>query len=430
MNLIDGKIFGTKDCDPILDTLEERITRTLAGEPLPIDALIAACDRLSNRLELGAYLPALQLLGIDPLTAERYLAQAKAMLSRDYLRSRLEIELGQQYDTPRSFTPLGNTSPVTQQIKPLGVLLHIAAGNADALPAFSVLEGLLVGNINLLKLPAEEGGISVYILKELIGEEPLLAPYIYVFDYSSKDLTSMEKLISAADAVVVWGGDAAVTALRRLVKPHTKLIEWGHKISFAYLSQGGMEEEALHTLAGHICENNQLFCSSCQGIYLDTEDMEEVYAFCARFLPILEKSTTARPLQLSLAQQAQLTLQLYSRRLSPQEGSRIFTGEGVSIAACPDATLEPAMQFRNLWVKPLPRQKLLATLRPHKNHLQTAALLCAKDEFPSLAETLGRTGIVRITDPSNMSTSYCGAAHDGEYPLRRYTKILSYEGVN
>ncbi len=86
------------------------------------------------------------------------------------------------------------------------------------------------------------------------------------------------------------------------------------------------------------------------------------------------------------------------------------------------------MQFRNCWVKPLPREQLLAALRPHKNHLQTAALLCGKEEFAPLAETLGRTGIVRITDPANMSTSYCGAAHDGEYALQRYTKVLSHEG--
>lgn len=37
---------------------------------------------------------------------------------------------------------------------PLGVLFHIAAGNAEALPAYSVAEGLLMGNVNLLKLPA------------------------------------------------------------------------------------------------------------------------------------------------------------------------------------------------------------------------------------------------------------------------------------
>jgi len=26
-----------------------------------------------------------------------------------------------------------------------------------------------------------------------------------------------------------------------------------------------------------------------------------------------------------------------------------------------------------------------------------------------------------------MSATYCGAAHDGEYPLRRYTKVVCIE---
>ena len=43
--------------------------------------------------------------------------------------------------------------------RPLGVLLHIAAGNADGLPAFSVAEGLATGNINILKLPQADNGL-------------------------------------------------------------------------------------------------------------------------------------------------------------------------------------------------------------------------------------------------------------------------------
>ena len=47
---------------------------------------------------------------------------------------------------------------------PLGVIMHIGAGNALGLAAFSVMEGLLTGNINILKLPEYEGGISLKIL--------------------------------------------------------------------------------------------------------------------------------------------------------------------------------------------------------------------------------------------------------------------------
>lgn len=428
MNLVDGAVIDTKECDKVLNDLTQRITRTLSSGVLSSEMVLSACDRLAAKLDIEAYRSILVELGLDDQTAQRYLMQAKQLFRKEYLHARLRRELGEQYADAQALSPMDRAMPVTEQIRPLGVLLHIAAGNADALPAFTVVEGLLAGNINLLKLPELDGGISVRILQELIREEPLLAPYIYVFDYSSKDLSAMEKLIAAADAVVVWGGDAAVASLRRLVPPNTKLIEWGHKVSFAYVTRQGMAEGALTELARHICRTNQLLCSSCQGIYLDTEDMEAVHRFCERFLPILENAACETLLNVGIGLQAQITLQLYSEELeAAYKQSRVFRSEHTSIIAYPESCLEPGMQFRNCWVRPLPQNRLLEVLRPHKNHLQTVALLCSPKEHAPLAETFAKTGAVRVTSPQQMSESYCGAAHDGEYPLRRYTKVFSCE---
>ncbi len=83
--------------------------------------------------------------------------------------------------------------------------------------------------------------------------------------------------------------------------------------------------------------------------------------------------------------------------------------------------------FRNCWVKPLLRKDLLAELLKYKNHLQTVALVCVPERKEELEALLTKTGIVRITTGERMSTAYCGMPHDGEYPLRRYMKIVSVE---
>lgn len=296
MNLVNGKIIGTKDCQDVVDTLPERIRNTLMNDSLNPQVVIGACDQLVRTMDQNKYLSVMAGIGIDQATGEEYLREARTVFSREYLEMRLKIEFGETYPNGRTYIPLGSNTEVTEYIQPLGVLLHIAVGNADGLPAFSVLEGLLTGNINILKLPELDGGISVNILMELINIEPCLAEYIYVFDYSSKDEKSISKLIQASDAVVVWGGDAAVTALRHMVGPTIKLIEWGHKVSFAFVTDKGITNEALRGLARSICRTDQLLCSSCQGIYLDSDDMEDVYGFCERFLPILEEvSAIMRP---------------------------------------------------------------------------------------------------------------------------------------
>ena len=87
---------------------------------------------------------------------------------------------------------------------PLGTLFHIAAGNVDILPAFSVAEGLLTGNINILKLPQADSGLTVQIAARLAETEPALADYLYVFDTPSTDIAAMKKMADMADGIVVW----------------------------------------------------------------------------------------------------------------------------------------------------------------------------------------------------------------------------------
>lgn len=428
MNLVDGKIIDANASNAVLATLNRRLLSTLGQTRLDPECVISACDRLVTDLDESAYLDTMVGLGIERTLGQSYLNEARLLFGEKSLRLRLRTELGERWNQAIRYTPLHKGYSVTEQRVPLGVLLHIAAGNADGLPAFSVLEGLLAGNINILKLPAAEGGISIRLLSELIHIEPRLAEYIYVFDYSSRDILHIEQLIAVADAVVIWGGAEAVAALRKLVGPNTRLIEWGHKISFAYVTEAGITEAGLAGLARHIAETGQLLCSSCQGIYLDTDDPAALNVFCRRFLPVLETAIQSRSKKLGIGLESQISLQVYSEELETiYQDNHVFKGKNCSLIAYPDRSLKAAIQFGNAWVKKLPRHELLANLRPYKNILQTAALLCSEAERGELTQLLWQAGIVRVCPGERMSETYCGAPHDGEYPLQRYTKMVSAE---
>ncbi len=427
MNMISGIEVTREQSLASLDNLHETICRTLASGELPLQRVVAACDELSGWLGEENCLPALLALGVPERRALAELAQAKAMLSRDYIEARLMHEFHELPGPESGFVPYGQSSGVTQAWKPLGVLLHIAAGNADALPLLSVIEGLITGNINLLKLPGIDDGLTVPLLLRLIDIEPHIADYVYVYDFPSTDTDSLKKLARAAHATVVWGGDAAVTAVRQAANPDTKIIEWGHKLSFAYVS-GEAHDEALRGIAHNICDTDQRYCSSCQGIYLDTEDMDEVYNFSERFLRLLYDTAKSMERPLSLSLRAQKTLELYTEELeSVSSSKRVYRCGDCSVIAYPDSHLQPSYMFRNCWVKPLPREKLISALLPYKNRLQTAALVCEESERMPLETALLRSGVVRITGGHNMSAGYCGLPHDGEYPLPRYMKRVSID---
>lgn len=160
------------------------------------------------------------------------------------------------------------------------------------------MEGLLTGNINLVKLPSGDQGLSLAVFQLLTEQEPCLAPFLYAFQIPSRDTAALRRLADLADGAVVWGGDGAVTALRQLAPPGCKLMEWGHRLSFAYLSRWEGEEDALSALAEHLIQTGGLLCSSCQVIFLDTDALGEGEAFCRSFLPLLERQRTASVLPL------------------------------------------------------------------------------------------------------------------------------------
>ena len=426
MILANGKLYPTDRQDEILSGLEECLNRTLAEQSLSPETVIAAIDRLGRRLDQGEF----DLLLAQMEQADWYLAQIRPLLTREALEYKLRVELGVDA-VPYHTAPPDGLPSLSTRPAPLGVLLHIAAGNVDGLPAYSVVEGLLTGNINILKLPRADNGLSVEILRQLIQEEPALTDFIYVFDTPSEDVDALLRMARLSDGIVVWGGDGAVSAVRRFAPVGAKLIEWGHRLSFAYLSGPQDRAQDWPALAGHIIETRQLLCSSCQVIYLDTDSMEEVHTFCREFLPVLEQAAARGPAR-SLGAAAEQTLRRYQARIeraisgeTGDSGRTVYDGRGCSLTTCADRELELSDLFGNPLVKALPRRELLPVLRRQKGRLQTAGLLCPEADRATLTGLLVRAGVNRVLGAGEMSDTFCGEAHDGEYPLRRYIRMVN-----
>ena len=296
------------------------------------------------------------------------------------------------------------------------------------LPAFTAVEGLLTGNINLVKLPRGDQGLTLAVFQKLTELEPRLAPYLYAFDLSSRYTGTIRALASLADGIVTWGGDGAVSSMRGLAPPGARLIEWGHRLSFAYLS--GWEGMDLSTLAEHIVRTGGLLCSSCQVVFLDTDLLSVAERFCKRFLPVLEKAAASHYKTPGQAAQAAL----YARETALEQmvdraefDDLNFPGQNCSLTLRRDMNLELSHLHGNVLVKRLPRQELIPILRRQRGRLQTAGLICPEPEREGLSALLARAGVNRITAPGRMSDAFPCEAHDGEYPLRRYVRVVDLE---
>ena len=416
-----GALLPQEELPALLDTLEERLNETRSGPPLDVDVVLDAVDSLGRALDSGELDPLLAQYA--PPSALEELREVQGMLRQEVLEARLQLELGDLRPGTWVERPFGRTL-----VQPLGVLIHVTPGNQMGIPLFSALEGLLTGNLNLIKLPHGDRGLSLAALKLLTQREPRLAPWLYAFEVSSKNTDTLERLAALADGVVTWGGDGAVSALRRLAPPGCKLIEWGHRLSFAYVAGYEDREGELSALARHIIHTGGLLCSSCQVIYLDTECREEGEAFCRDFLPQLDRA--ARERDRNQAAQAALYAQTYrlERWASGKPGrERVWQGCGCSLTLREDRELELSPLYGGVLVKCLPREELLPVLRRQKGRLQTAGLLCRPEEREELTALLARAGVTRITRAGEMSRTFPGEAHDGEYSLRRYIRLVDIE---
>ena len=417
MILYKGEVYPDGKQEELISSLQGDMLATLQNNrTLTHNDVIDACDKLYQRVMNHEFdnivLPLLEMANMPYSTFERY---AK-YFSKEGLLKKIDIELG---DLKNGELDLDEEN--TRHYEPLGILFHIAAGNVDLLPAYSVVEGLLVGNINILKLPTGDNGMSIRLLQELIKESPVLKDYIYVFDVPSTEVETIKQLANLADATIVWGGDMAQKAARTFVDIHSSIISWGHKISFTYVDKNVTDEE-IRALCESICATNQLFCSSSQGIYVNTDDINELKALAERVLPIFAE-TSKKMGTLPLTMKAKNSLLIYNEKLEGN-ADKVFMKDGVSIIVKEDNKLELSFLFQNIWIKPLRKEDIIKVLKPNKNLLQTVSinkLIEGKKEISSL---LAKAGATRITALGDNSRMLAGESHDGEYALRRYIRVV------
>lgn len=421
MILAHGTLWEDRELPRLRERLAADCLETIAGEGIDAELVVSACDRLARQVERGDFDAVLQpFLETFQIAPDQFRAAVR-LFRRESLDYKLEMELGADVEGIPLYC--GSSAPIRRVRYPLGVLLHIAAGNVDGLPAYSVVEGLLAGNINILKLPSMDRGASLMLLKALVDLEPRLREFVYVFDVPSTDLESLEAFAEVADGVVVWGGDEAVRAARRLAQPDTRVISWGHKLSFAYAVPDAAEED-LRALARHVCLTRQLYCSSCQGIFVDTADMRVVRSLGEKFFALLQEEN-GRCVPAALELRAKAALGLVNEVLEAHHtGRQVLRGGGVGVVIAPDSALELSFLAGHCWVKPLPRSQIIPVLKGKKGYLQTAGLLCTQPDRAVLERALAQAGVVRVTGPGEMSRTIPGEAHDGQYPLQAYSRVV------
>lgn len=414
-----------------LTGVSESINETLAQETINIRQVIASLDKLGKYIvdEEEFLLPQLMELGFSREEALQIKKDAIAVLSAEELFRKIKRELGEM---PFEINRLSTREDEFEGWMPVGVLGHVTSSNDAMLPFFSSVEGILTGNINVIKTATGAHKVAMTLVKKLCEIDPSLAPYFYVFPLSSKDEDLLRSMFALCNTIAVWGSDAATSGVRKLAPSGVKIVEWGNRISFSYFTKNGFSEEMLIGLAKDVCVNDQQACSAPQLVYYETDSKEELLNFAQELMDVLQEVSDTYPVHpMSQAEQAELTTQIQLCHLDElMDNAKLYDGNNCRIFVRYDNELCASPLFRTLIVKPIKRSEIISVLRPFRSYLQSVGLACSRDEIAPLTNLLLFGGVNRITEPGLMMGGYTGEPHDGIYALTSYLKRVSLINSN
>lgn len=195
---------------------------------------------------------------------------------------------------------------------PQGLVLHIPPANVDTIFMYSWLLSVVAGNANVVRLSSRASPVVDHLCALL--DEELARPgletvrdRVAMVRYGHDD--AITAALSARAALrVVWGGDATVTAIRRVpLPPGARDLAFADRWSLVALGAAAvaaLDDAALVTLAEQLHNDvywfDQLGCSSPRlAIWIGSDD--DAAAAGARLWPALAAVAEARGYRLEPA---------------------------------------------------------------------------------------------------------------------------------
>lgn len=409
-----------------LEGVNDHITADLARGTPDVRRVIADLDALGKYIvkEENFLLPELMELGFSKEEAIEIKKESLSVLSAEELFKKMKRELG---GFPFEMNRCSSREEEFEGWMPIGVLGHVTSSNDAMLPFFSAVEGILTGNINVIKTASGAHKVAMKLVEKLCEMDETLCPYFYVFPLSSKDKDLLKGMFSLCNTVAVWGSDAAVKGVREIAPSGVHIVEWGNRISFAYFTKAGCTEERCKGLAADVCVNDQQACSAPQLVYYETDSREELLQFAKELMIQLQTVSDTYPIHpMSQAEQAEITAQTKMCHLEELMGDgKLLEGNDCRIFVKFDNELCTSPLYRTLVVKAIQREDLISVLRPFRSYLQSVGLACDRKEIVPLSNILIAGGVNRITEPGLMMCGYTGEPHDGVYAMTCYLKRVS-----
>ncbi len=308
------------------------------------------------------------------------------------------------------------------------LIAHVTGGVIPNPVIMSMVLGLLARSAQFVKCARKTSFLPRLFAHSLYETDPKLGACLEIAEWKGGDDELEEPLFSAADCVTATGSDETIEALAPRLPKRTRMISYGHRVSFSYVSKAGLEDCNPRVLAEQIVDDvvqwNQSGCLSPHAVYV-------------------EKGTTPSPDRL-----AQLIADEFERRENSEPRGAISDREAAMIAnrrrlyeiraanskdtllwKSKDSTAwtvvfdnEPRFQKsclnRFLYVKSIDEMSdALGGADEVVGRVSTVGLFASLHEAQGMVERLARWGVSRVCPIGKMQDPSIAWRHDGRLSL-------------
>ena len=426
---------------PQMQALACRVRKAAAAHlrPMPVAEIIDAVDRAMARLldrndiyrqQAEAWLPVVSgydadmvRLGLTGFFKTFRAAQLKRFVAEDFANPAVldGFQPAAKGGAVRAFGP--------------DLLVHSWAGNVPALSLWSLVCGLLVKAPAIGKLASAEPLFAGWFARLLAEVHPPLADCLAVVWWRGAGGEEADALYAQADAVLAYGGNQTLDALRRRLPVTTRFLPHGHKLGFGLIDAQALDTfkaPAMARLAAwDVMRYDQQGCYSPHVFYVQRGAPVSARAF-ADYLA---------------AELANLQRRFARRELDLEEGAALarwqqnmeWGGEAHQLLGPVDAPwsvayseslqpLAPTALYRTIAVVAVDRlDAVLPVVAAQRDYLQTAGIAAGPEELYRLAGLLGAAGVTRISAIGSMSMPEAGWHHDGRFNLLDLVRMTEIE---
>ncbi len=308
------------------------------------------------------------------------------------------------------------------------LLAHITAGNIPNPAWMSLVLGFLTRSAQFVKCARGTSLLPRLFAHSLYEVEPKLGACLEIAAWPGGSVDLEDALFAEADCVTATGSDETLAAIRTRLPVKTRLLGYGHRVSFGYVTSGALTsfntKKVVARAATDIVAWNQLGCLSPHVVYVEHGGGTAVEHFAELLAEELARREEAEPrgeVPVETAATIASRRAFYEVRAAHSPDTRFWRSENSTawtVVYEADARFQLSCLHRFIYVKGVTDVKaVLESADSVRGQVSTIGIAAPEERARELAAQLAHWGATRICPLGQMQNPPLTWRHDGRPAL-------------